>query len=150
MTVFNRDAAGPETVETAVEPGQDAVISLWDFDEASKVPGARTVYPHVDSTPAPAFVNGFVKAAARIEGVRCIVFEKSEDGLSEHVTVFADAATDHDSVYQLEMDTVAAHPDLLFDFHLRRSDEVTGTTPALAATSHYYVVWGALGDADHR
>jgi hypothetical protein len=99
------------------------------------------------SVPTP--VHAFVRSVAKIPMVKCVVVEDGEGG-SVHITTFVDGLTDElrNEIYAVEIETIQENPNQIFDFHVRRAEEVSGS-PASISGKHYYAIWGDL-DADRR
>lgn len=97
----------------------------------------------------PPCVHDFVRAAAKIKGVQCIVVEEG-DLRTVHITTFAEPLTEEveAEIYKAEVDLILANPNLRFDFHSRRAAEAKGGLK-LSAGQHYFGIWGSL-DAGAR
>lgn len=98
----------------------------------------------VETAMVPDCVHSFVKSVAKIPKVKCVVIEDGEAG-TIHITTFVESATEEvrNQIYAVEADTIHANPNLVFDFHTRRVEEVSGH-PACIAGKHYYAIWGEL------
>jgi len=149
LTIVAREQRGTATIE-AGDSGQEMKWP-WIISPVENPRLVRTPTEPVSRACAvpPPFVSTFVRAVAKVPGVKCIVVEDSENHRTVHVTVFVDPLTEdaRSAVYAIERDTIDANPNLAFDFHVRRADETSGKTPALAASDYYFVVWGAIDDA---
>jgi hypothetical protein len=106
------------------------------------LPEVKSLYPHPMVYPA---IEQFVKKAAKIPGIKCMVIEEAE-GQIVHVSTFAEPVNDElrDAIYSLEAATINAFPDIVFDFHLRLASEVDGGTPIPVPGQRYYAVWGQV------
>jgi hypothetical protein len=93
---------------------------------------------------APVCVHSFVRAVAGIPGVKCVVAEDAEGGVV-HITTFVEALTDEKrrSIYAVEVETIRANPKLIFDFHVRVAEEVSGNLGFISG-KYYYAIWGEL------
>ena len=98
---------------------------------------------------APPCVDDFVRLVAEVAGVQCIVVE-DEASEAIHITTFAAPITDENraAVYNAECEIVEANPELRFDFHLRRADEVVGKPSSPVSGKHLYAVWGDMNAND--
>ena len=117
----------------------------WVIKKLKLPPARRTqVVPEVMTRVAPTCVHEFVKAVAKIPGVRCVVVEDAE-GRAVHITSFVANLSDkiRESIYAIEGETILTNPNLTFDFHVRRAEEVSGS-PAGISGKHYYAIWGDL------
>jgi hypothetical protein len=94
--------------------------------------------------PVPDCVHAFVRAAAKIAGVRCVVVEDGEAN-SIHITTFLERLSDdhRQQVYEIEGATIRDNPTAVFDFHVRHAEEASGSLASIAG-KHYYAVWGDL------
>ena len=93
---------------------------------------------------APACIHSFVRAVARIPEVKCVVIEDGE-GHTVHITTFVEGLTEEKrrEIYAVEAETIYTNPNLVFDFHVRVAEEVSGNLASISG-KHYYAIWGEL------
>lgn len=130
----------------AAEPTQPAVALNYDWKSGSIEQVPLKAQEHevvIESALAPLYVHEFAKRVAKIDCVRGVIAETGEDQQSVHITTFASDLTEdlRKQIYLLEHDMILQNPHVAFDFHLRRSEELTGS-PAPIAGKYYYAVWG--------
>jgi hypothetical protein len=130
----------------AAEPAQAPVALNYDWKSGTieEVPLKLQKEVVIESAPlAPVYVHEFAKRVAKIDCVRGVIAETGEDQQSVHVTTFASNLTEgiRNQIYRLEHEMILENPHVAFDFHLRRSEELTGS-PAPIAGKYYYAVWG--------
>jgi hypothetical protein len=92
-------------------------------------------------------ISEFVRKAALVAGVRCIVVEDVDEKII-HLTTFADPVTEETqrSIYAIEAATIDAYPDLVFDFHLRVASETESGTPIAVPGQRFFAIWGNLDE----
>lgn len=67
------------------------------------------------------------------------------EGRTVRITTFVEGLTQdkRTEIYGIEAETIYANPNLLFDFHLRQAEEVSGNLASISG-KHYYAIWGEL------
>jgi hypothetical protein len=70
------------------------------------------------------------------------VVEEGE-GRTVHITTFVEGLTEdkRTEIYEIEAETIHANPNLVFDFHVRVAEEVSGNLASISS-KHYYAIWG--------
>jgi len=97
----------------------------------------------------PPYVHDFARRAAAISNVKYVIAETGEDGMSVHITTFAERLTDEvrAQIYRLESAMITENPHVAFDFHLRRQEEAHGS-PTQVTGKYYYAIWEFANAAD--
>jgi hypothetical protein len=123
--------------------GPEAFQFHWQTRRLSPVKVQTLVIETTSAPTVPAYIHDFAKTVSQIENVCRVIAEEGEDGRSIHVTTFANDLTDEirTRIYDVEANFIEQHPDVIFDFHLRREEEATGAAVPVAA-KYYYAVWG--------
>jgi len=117
----------------------------WKLGPAISIPAQKPPPSQkIEALTAPACVHSFVRAVARIPGVKCVVVEDGE-GRTVHITTFVEGLTEdkRTEIYGIEAETIYANPNLVFDFHVRVAEEVSGSLASISG-KHYYAIWGEL------
>jgi hypothetical protein len=150
-TILRRSAGRPQQETDSSNSAVQASKVHWDWKlkEVEPVRKQASERQILTAQPVPACVHSFVKAVAQVPAVKCVVIEDA-DSDSIHITTFVENITDavRNQIYSVEAETIHANPNAVFDFHVRRAEEVLGS-PASIAGKHYYAIWGEL-DAERR
>lgn len=147
-TIMRRPVSTPqeETDEKNSELVEASKLQWeWKFASVISIPVQRAAPPpKIEAVTAPACVHSFVRTVAQIPDVKCVVVEDGE-GHTVHITTFVEALTEEkrNQIYAVEADTIHANPNLVFDFHVRQAEEVSGNLASISG-KHYYAIWGEL------
>jgi hypothetical protein len=146
-TIVRRAVATPqeETDERSSELVEASKLEWrWRLGPAISVPAQKPLPQKIEALTAPACVHSFVRAVARIPEVKCVVVEDGE-GHTVRITTFVERLTEEKrrEIYAVEAETIYANPNLVFDFHVRVAEEVSGNLASISG-KHYYAIWGEL------
>jgi hypothetical protein len=146
-TIVRRSVAAPqeETDEKSSELVEASKLEWgWRLGPVISVPAQKPPPQKIEALTAPACVHSFVRAVARIPEVKCVVVEDGE-GRTVHITTFVEGLTEEkrNEIYAVEAETIHANPNLVFDFHVRAAEEVSGNLASISG-KHYYAIWGEL------
>ena len=147
-TIVRRPVATPQ--EETDEKSSELVAASklewrWRLGPVISVPIQKpSSQEKIEALTAPACVHSFVRAVARIPGVKWVVVEDGE-GRTVHITTFVEGLTEdkRTEIYGIEAETIHANPNLVFDFHVRVAEEVSGNLASISG-KHYYAIWGEL------
>lgn len=145
ITIVRRPVSTPqeETESTSASDKASSKPVEWKL-QAVLIPVKKEPKEKFVISAAPACVHSFVSAVAGIPGVKCVVAEDGEHG-TVHITTFVEALSEEKrkSIYAVEVETIRANPKLIFDFHVRVAEDVSGSLGFISG-KHYYAIWGEL------
>jgi hypothetical protein len=145
-TVIRRASSGEEqqTDEKNSEVGATKLQWEWKLERVQPIRQQTSPPRIVETAIVPDCVHSFVKSVAKIPTVKCVIVEDGEAG-TVHITTFVENPNEEirNKIYAVEAETIQANPNLVFDFHTRRAEEVSGN-PASIAGKHYYAIWCEL------
>lgn len=136
----------PSSIPLVESDDKSSVVEVdWILSPIHQIPKVDVAQQRrYEVQTAPVCVHSFVKAVARIPKVKCVIVEDGE-GHTVHITTFVEHPTDEirNEIYTVEVETIRENPNLVFDFHVRHAEEVSGS-PASISGKHYYAIWGDL------
>jgi hypothetical protein len=147
-TILRRPISTPqdETDEKNSEVVEASKLLQWEWKlgPVTSVPIQKPPQKIEPLGTPPACVHSFVRAVAIIPEVKCVVVEDGE-GHTVHITTFVEGLTEEKrrEIYAVEAETIYANPNLVFDFHVRVAEEVSGNLASISG-KHYYAIWGEL------
>jgi hypothetical protein len=145
VTILSLSTARASTARSQDGAGFDKAFGV-SFDAPGQV---RLIHLQPQDLPivevalsTPPHVHEFARLVAEIPNVKGVIAEQGEDGTSIHVTTFAENLSEdvRKRIYMTESDLMLRHPNFIFDFHLRREEDVRGV-PLPISGKFYYAIW---------
>jgi hypothetical protein len=145
ITIVRRPVSTPQQ-KTESTSALDKAFSkpiVWKLQEVL-TPLKKEPPQKFEISAPPPYVHSFVSAVAAIPGIKCVVAEYGEQG-AVSITTFAETLTEEkrSRIYAVEVETIRANPKVVFDFHVRVAEEVSGSV-GFVSGKHYFAIWGEL------